>query len=250
MDKSGSVTFSSIDRSLHEHTTTLNMIVDMNNTSRSDRLLVRMMTISVVLWLAFASVNANSQSQDTVLVLGDSISSAYGLTIEEGWVAQLQNTFDEKGLDLNVVNASVTGDTTANGLGRLSGLLAEYEPRMLIIELGGNDGLRGLSVENLKANLISMAELANDYGAIPVVVSVQLPGNYGKAYNNLFASAFITAAEDTNAALVPSLFEGMDASAQWFQSDGIHPNASAQPLMLANVWKVIEPLLEEESQAQ
>jgi len=250
MDKSGSVTFSSIDRSLHEHTTTLNMIVDMNNTSRSDRLLVRMMTISVVLWLAFASVNANSQSQDTVLVLGDSISSAYGLTIEEGWVAQLQNTFDEKGLDLNVVNASVTGDTTANGLGRLSGLLAEYEPRMLIIELGGNDGLRGLSVENLKANLISMAELANDYGAIPVVVSVQLPGNYGKAYNNLFASAFITAAEDTNAALVPSLFEGMDASAQWFQSDGIHPSASAQPLMLANVWKVIEPLLEEESQAQ
>ena len=228
----------------------LNMIVDMNNTSRSDRLLVRMMTISVVLWLAFASVNANSQSQDTVLVLGDSISSAYGLTIEEGWVAQLQNTFDEKGLDLNVVNASVTGDTTANGLGRLSGLLAEYEPRMLIIELGGNDGLRGLSVENLKANLISMAELANDYGAIPVVVSVQLPGNYGKAYNNLFASAFITAAEDTNAALVPSLFEGMDASAQWFQSDGIHPSASAQPLMLANVWKVIEPLLEEESQAQ
>jgi len=250
MDKSGSVTFSSIDRSLHEHTTTLNMIVDMNNTSRSDRLLVRMMTISVVLWLAFASVNANSRSQDTVLVLGDSISSAYGLTIEEGWVAQLQNTFDEKGLDLNVVNASVTGDTTANGLGRLSGLLAEYEPRMLIIELGGNDGLRGLSVENLKANLISMAELANDYGAIPVVVSVQLPGNYGKAYNNLFASAFITAAEDTNAALVPSLFEGMDASAQWFQSDGIHPSASAQPLMLANVWKVIEPLLEEESQAQ
>ena len=222
----------------------------MNNTSRSDRLLVRMMTISVVLWLAFASVNANSQSQDTVLVLGDSISSAYGLTIEEGWVAQLQNTFDEKGLDLNVVNASVTGDTTANGLGRLSGLLAEYEPRMLIIELGGNDGLRGLSVENLQANLISMAELANDYGAIPVVVSVQLPGNYGKAYNNLFASAFITAAEDTNAALVPSLFEGMDASAQWFQSDGIHPSASAQPLMLANVWKVIEPLLEEESQAQ
>lgn len=250
MDKSGSVTFSSNDRPLHEHTTTLNMIVDMNNTSRSDRLLVRMMTISVVLWLAFASVNANSRSQDTVLVLGDSISSAYGLTIEEGWVAQLQNTFDEKGLDLNVVNASVTGDTTANGLGRLSGLLAEYEPRMLIIELGGNDGLRGLSVENLKANLISMAELANDYGAIPVVVSVQLPGNYGKAYNNLFASAFITAAEDTNAALVPSLFEGMDASAQWFQSDGIHPSASAQPLMLANVWKVIEPLLEEESQAQ
>jgi len=245
MDKSGSVTFSSNDRSLHEHTPTLNMIVDMNNTSRVNRLLVRLMTIPVILWLTVASVHADDQSQDTVLVLGDSISAAYGLSIEEGWVAQLQTTLDENELALKVINASVTGDTTANGLGRLKSLLTEYEPRMLIIELGGNDGLRGLSVKNLKANLISMAELANDYGAIPVVVSVQLPGNYGKAYNELFANAFITAAEDTNAALVPSMFAGMDASAEWFQTDGIHPSAKAQPLMLANVWKVIEPLLEE-----
>jgi len=217
----------------------------MNNTSRVNRLLVRLMTIPVILWLTVASVFADDQSQDTVLVLGDSISAAYGLSIEEGWVAQLQTTLDENELALKVINASVTGDTTANGLGRLKSLLTEYEPRMLIIELGGNDGLRGLSVKNLKANLISMAELANDYGAIPVVVSVQLPGNYGKAYNELFANAFITAAEDTNAALVPSMFAGMDASAEWFQTDGIHPSAKAQPLMLANVWKVIEPLLEE-----
>lgn len=203
------------------------------------------MTLPVLLWLSVASVHAESQSQDTVLVLGDSISAAYGLSIEEGWVAQLQDTLDENEIALKVINASVTGDTTANGLGRLKSLLNEYKPRMLIIELGGNDGLRGLSVKNLKANLISMAELANDFGAIPVVVSVQLPGNYGKAYNKLFANAFTTAAEETNAALVPSLFAGMDASAEWFQTDGIHPSASAQPLMLANVWKVIEPLLEE-----
>ena len=217
----------------------------MNNSSRVNHLLVRLMTLPVLLWLSVASVHAESQSQDTVLVLGDSISAAYGLSIEEGWVAQLQDTLDENEIALKVINASVTGDTTANGLGRLNSLLNEYKPRMLIIELGGNDGLRGLSVKNLKANLISMAELANDFGAIPVVVSVQLPGNYGKAYNKLFANAFTTAAEETNAALVPSLFAGMDASAEWFQTDGIHPSASAQPLMLANVWKVIEPLLEE-----
>ncbi len=217
----------------------------MNNSSRVNHLLVRLMTLPVLLWLSVASVHAESQSQDTVLVLGDSISAAYGLSIEEGWVAQLQDTLDENEIALKVINASVTGDTTANGLGRLKSLLNEYKPRMLIIELGGNDGLRGLSVKNLKANLISMAELANDFGAIPVVVSVQLPGNYGKAYNKLFANAFATAAEETNAALVPSLFAGMDASAEWFQTDGIHPSAKAQPLMLANVWKVIEPLLEE-----
>ena len=221
----------------------------MNNTSRANRLLARLMTVPVLLllclWLTVAGVHADDQSQDTILVLGDSISSAYGLSVEDGWVAQLQNTLDDNEFTLKVINASVTGDTTANGLGRLSGLLAEYQPRMLIIELGGNDGLRGLSVKNLKANLVSMAELANDYGAIPVVVSVQLPGNYGKQYNKLFASAFVTAAEETDAALVPSLFAGMDATAQWFQSDGIHPSAKAQPLMLANVWEVIEPLLEE-----
>ena len=217
----------------------------MNNSSRVNHLLVRLMTLPVLLWLSVASAHAESQSQDTVLVLGNSISAAYGLSIEEGWVAQLQDTLDENEIALKVINASVTGDTTANGLGRLKSLLNEYKPRMLIIELGGNDGLRGLSVKNLKANLISMAELANDFGAIPVVVSVQLPGNYGKAYNKLFANAFTTAAEETNAALVPSLFAGMDASAEWFQTDGIHPSASAQPLMLANVWKVIEPLLEE-----
>jgi len=221
----------------------------MNNSSRVNHLPVRLMTLPailwIMLWLTVASVHADSKSQDTVLVLGDSISAAYGLSIEEGWVAQLQDTLDENEIALKVINASVTGDTTANGLGRLKSLLNEYKPRMLIIELGGNDGLRGLSVKNLKANLISMAELANDFGAIPVVVSVQLPGNYGKAYNKLFANAFTNAAEETNAALVPSLFAGMDASAEWFQTDGIHPSASAQPLMLANVWKVIEPLLEE-----
>lgn len=225
----------------------------MNNTSHKNRLLHRLVGLPFSAWallllLCVSNVfvepsRADNTADDTVLILGDSISAAYGLSVEEGWVAQLQLKIDEDGFPLNVVNASVTGDTTANGLGRLANLLTEYQPGMLVIELGGNDGLRGLSIKKLKANLVSMAELANDFGAIPVIVSVQLPGNYGRAYNKLFANAFVTAAEETNAALVPSLFDGMDASGEWFQSDGIHPSAKAQPVMLENVWRVIQPLL-------
>lgn len=217
-------------------------MVEMNNTSHATRLR-QILWLPLLIWLALASAIADDE--DTVLVLGDSVSAAYGLAIEDGWVAQLQTKLDEKGMALKVVNASVTGDTSGNGLGRLPKLLQEYQPRMLIIELGGNDGLRGLSIKRLKSNLKAMAELANDYGTLPVIVSVQLPGNYGKAYNKLFANAFITAAADTDSALVTSLFDGMDASDKWFQSDGIHPSAVAQPVMLANILRVVEPLLEE-----
>ncbi len=190
---------------------------------------------------------ADANEPETILVLGDSISAAYGLSIDDGWVALLQDKLENENAEIKVVNASVTGDTSGNGLGRLPALLAEYNPQMLIIELGGNDGLRGLSIKNLKSNLTEMAEMANAIGTLPVIIAVQLPDNYGKAYNKLFASAFKTAADTTEAVLVTSLFEGMSASSEWFQSDGIHPSAKAQPVMLENVWKVVEPAL---SQAQ
>ena len=114
----------------------------------------------------------------------------------------------------------------------------------MIIELGGNDGLRGLSIKKLKENLTAMAAKSKDIGADVIITAVQLPGNYGKAYNKLFQQAFVTAADNSGSVLVPSLFEGMDASAQWFQSDGIHPSARAQPLMLDNVWQKTKALLE------
>lgn len=188
---------------------------------------------------------ANATDKETIVVLGDSISAAYGLAIDEGWVALLQEQLADEDDNINVVNASVTGDTSGNGLGRLPALLKEYNPRMLIIELGGNDGLRGLSIKKLKSNLTEMAEMANTIGAVPVIVAVQLPGNYGKAYNKLFAEAFSNAATTTDALLVTSLFDGMSASSEWFQSDGIHPSAKAQPVMLKNIWNVIEPAVEE-----
>lgn len=215
----------------------------MNISTRTRQLRNQLLSLLILVCLAVSSVQADET--ETLLVLGDSVSSGYGLAIDDGWVALLQNQLDQHDFKFKVVNASVTGDTSGNGLGRLPDLLAQYNPRMLIVELGGNDGLRGLSIKKLQSNLAGMAEMANQRGALPVIVAVQLPGNYGKVYNELFSKAFITAATETDAALVPSLFEGMSASAEWFQSDGIHPSAKAQSVMLENVWKIIEPLLNE-----
>lgn len=212
------------------------------NSSRKKNLLNKWW---LTLILCFAVAGADAEEAETILVLGDSISSAYGLATEDGWVMLLQDKLEDEDIELKVVNASITGDTSGNGLSRLPALLEEHNPRVLIIELGGNDGLRGLSVKKLKSNLIEMANMANTIGAMPVIVAVQLPGNYGKAYNKLFANAFTSAAVETDAALVPSLFDGMDATSKWFQSDGIHPSVKAQPVMLENVWDVVKPALDE-----
>lgn len=198
----------------------------------------------MLLWTEPAKLIADEPIQHTLLVVGDSISAAYGLATEEGWVALLQEKLEAEKYPIAVINASVTGDTTSNGLTRLPDLLTEYQPALVIIELGGNDGLRGLSIKKLRENLSNMASLSKDIGADVIIAGVQLPGNYGKAYSKLFKNAFSQAAESSGATLVASLFEGMDASAEWFQSDGIHPAAKAQPVMLDNIWKLAEPLLE------
>jgi len=197
-----------------------------------------------------APVSADETSPHTILVIGDSISAAYGLATEDGWVAKLRDKLKEENYPLKVVNASVTGDTSGNGLSRLPDLLIEYQPALVIIELGGNDGLRGLPPKRLKENLSSMANQSKDIGADVIIVAVQLPGNYGKAYNKFFQNAFTDTATDTDSVLVPSLFEGMDATPEWFQSDGIHPSAKAQPLMLDNVWQHAQPLLVKLAQEQ
>ncbi len=216
----------------------------MKNTSRQHPLPTIVWLIITALTLTLGNLRADDSPSRTIVVVGDSISAAYGIATEDGWVALLQKKIEDESFNMTVVNASVSGDTTANGLSRLPNLLTEYQPALVVIELGGNDGLRGLSVKKLKSNLNQMAAMARDSGAEVIIVSVQLPGNYGKAYNNLFAKAFASAAEDTNSTLVPSLFEGLDASKKWFQADGIHPGVLAQPVMLENVWQVATPLLE------
>ena len=163
-----------------------------------------------------------------------------------GWVALLEERIAREKIAANVVNASISGDTTAGGLARLPALLREKKPAVVVIELGGNDALRGLPLEATRANLVEMTKLAKAAGAKVVIVGMQLPPNYGRAYGDRFASLFADVAKTEGAALVPFLLKGIADVPQaeaMFQPDRIHPLASAHPTMLANVWPVLAPLL-------
>ena len=182
----------------------------------------------------------------TILVVGDSLSAEYGLVRGTGWVALLEERIVREKIAANVVNASISGDTTAGGLARLPALLREKKPAVVVIELGGNDALRGLPLEATRANLVEMTKLAKAAGAKVVIVGMQLPPNYGRAYGDRFASLFADVAKTEGAALVPFLLKGIADVPQaeaMFQPDRIHPLASAHPTMLANVWPVLAPLL-------
>ena len=182
----------------------------------------------------------------TVLVVGDSLSAEYGLARGTGWVALLEQRIAREQIAATVVNASISGDTTAGGLARLPALLREKKPSVVVVELGGNDALRGLPLEATRANLVEMTKLAKAAGAKVVIVGMQLPPNYGRAYGDCFAALFADVAKSEGAALVPFLLKGVADAANaetMFQPDRIHPLASAHPTMLANVWPVLAPLL-------
>ena len=179
----------------------------------------------------------------TLLVVGDSISAAFGLDTRQGWVALLEKRLAEKGFAHRVVNASVTGDTSAGGLARLPGLLAEYHPQWVIIELGGNDGLRGLPPAQLQQNLAAMVQQSQAIGARVVLLGMLLPPNYGVRYTTAFANVYKSLAQDPGVALVPFFLEGVGGVAGMMQPDGIHPAPQAQPVLLENVWPVLQPLL-------
>lgn len=179
-----------------------------------------------------------------ILILGDSLSAAYGMAVKDGWVALLQHKIDGTRYTVDVINASVSGDTSANGLTRLPALLEEYSPAVVILELGGNDGLRGLSVKKLKQNLVQMTESAQALDAKVIILGMQIPSNYGAAYTRLFSRSFVDAAEMTDALLVPFFLEGLETGLEWFQSDGIHPNENAQEIMLNNVWDTLAPVMD------
>ena len=178
-----------------------------------------------------------------LLVVGDSISAGYGLTKGTGWVDLLAARIEAQHLQWRVVNASITGDTTAGGRARLPALLAQHKPAVVIVELGGNDGLRGGNLRSTKDNLDAMVAAVRKAGAAPVVVGMKLPPNYGPAYTREFEALFGAVAKANNAALVPFFFAGFAESDTWFQSDRVHPTAAAQPRLLDNVWPVLSPLL-------
>jgi acyl-CoA thioesterase I len=189
---------------------------------------------------------AGAAKAHSVLVVGDSLSAEYGLQRGSGWVALLDARLARERPGTRVVNASISGDTTAGGVARLPALLREHRPTIVVLELGGNDALRGLPIETTRSNLVEMARLAKAAGARVLILGMQIPPNYGRSYGERFAAMFEEVARSQGAALVPFMLKGVADAPQaetMFQADRIHPLASAHPIILDNVWPVLELLL-------
>lgn len=203
------------------------------------------------LWLAGASwlatMPARGQAQGKrLLVLGDSISAEYGLKRGSGWVALLEKRLSEKKIDLEVINASISGETTSGGVSRLPALLEKHKPNFVIIELGGNDALRGLPLSMTEANLLAMTRAAKAAGAKVLLIGMQVPPNYGRRYNQELAALYYDVAKAEGTGLVAFFFKGIadtPIASSLFQADRIHPNEDAQPLLLVNVWTGLAPML-------
>lgn len=198
------------------------------------------------LGLIAAGVTAQAASPQVILVVGDSLSAEYGLERGKGWVALLDKQLARDKLAATVINASISGDTTSGGRSRLPALLKQHKPTLVVIELGGNDALRGLPLGMTRDNLLAMARAAKAAGAKVLVVGMQVPPNYGRQYGNDFAALFEAVAKAENTALVPFLLKGVADGPQaetLFQADRIHPREQAHPIMLANVWAGLKPML-------
>ncbi len=197
----------------------------------------------VALALALLGSIAAAAVAPTILIVGDSISAGYGLPPGSGWTTLLQQRLADERYAYRVVNASISGDTSAGGRARLGALLAQYRPAVTVIELGGNDGLRGGDLEAMRANLEAMIVAAQKTGSRVLVIGMQLPPNYGPSYVHRFAAIYGEVAAAHHAALVPFLFEGFADDNAMFQPDRIHPLVAAQPKLLDNVWSELKPLL-------
>ncbi len=206
----------------------------------------------VVLWvLMMAGMSATagaaaeaSAKAPTILVFGDSLSAGYGLAhVESGWVELLRAKLKSEGYGYQVVNASVSGETTAGGLARLPRALSLHHPQIVILELGGNDGLRALPMDQMRSNLAKMVDLSLAIQARVLILGMRIPPNYGGDYTEQFRQSFIEVAHDKKVALVPFLLADIALDPALMQADGVHANESGQPKMLANVWPALQPLL-------
>ena len=183
-----------------------------------------------------------AQAAKTILVFGDSLSAGYGIAQEAAWPSLLDKRLQEKRLDYSVVNASISGETTSGGRSRLDAALATYKPTVVVIALGANDGLRGLPITSTRDNLTAMAESAQKAKARVLIVGMRIPPNYG-AYADQFYAVFAEVSKARKTALVDFLLDGVATQPKLFQADNMHPTAEAQPRLLDNVWKGLEPLL-------
>ena len=202
-----------------------------------------MKRLLVLFVLVAASVSAKVETP-VILVFGDSISAGYGLErVEQSWVALLQTRLKDQEYGYQVVNASVSGETTAGGLARLPRALMLHQPKIVILELGGNDGLRALPIAQMRANLVRMVDLASAAGAKVVLLGMRMPPNYGPEYTEQFRLCYSDLARDKKLSLVPFLLNDIALVPDLMQADGIHPNELGQPKLLANVWPSLKPLL-------
>ncbi|MBC52342.1 MAG: arylesterase [Gammaproteobacteria bacterium] len=198
-----------------------------------------------VLLLVFSIAGGiSAEAEDgTLLVFGDSLSAAYRMDERDGWVALLQNRLDAQAIALQVVNGSVSGETTAGGLARLPAMLDAHQPDIVILELGGNDGLRGLPVSSIRQNLERMIQMSQQAGAEVILAGIQIPPNYGPRYTGPFYAQYEELANQYDVVLIPFLLDGIAEHPALMQDDGIHPTAEAQPMIVEIVWPVLQRLL-------
>lgn len=199
----------------------------------------KLLTLIVLLLAA----GAQGSESPTVLIFGDSLSAGYGIDVDQSWAALLQARLEQQGYEHRVVNASISGETTEGGAARIEGALEQFTPQLVILELGGNDGLRGFPPARMQANLQKIAVEALDSGAAVVLLGIRIPSNYGPRYSRAFEAAFRNVAEELEIPMVEFFMEGIALNDALLQADRIHPTAAAQPLLLDNAWPLISATL-------
>jgi acyl-CoA thioesterase I len=196
-----------------------------------------------VLLYLLLSMSLPALASPTLLVVGDSLSAGYGVTTDRRWVTLLSQRMHQRCPGSEVINASISGDTSSGGVTRLPPLLQQHHPDLVVVELGGNDGLRGIGAKTMRQNLLQMVKLSKDAGARVLLLGVRLPANYGPDFVNAFHQVYYDVAEAASVPLVPFFLEGVALDRSLMQGDGIHPNDDGQPRLLENVWRRLEPIL-------
>ena len=194
--------------------------------------------------MLFAAAAAQAASAPTVLVFGDSLSAGYGIDVDQSWPALLQSRLESQGYEHRVINASISGETTEGGVTRIGSTLENFSPELVILELGGNDGLRGFPPERMKANLQTIIETTKTSGAAIIMLGIRIPTNYGPRYTGAFENVYRELAEQSGVLWIEFFMEGIALNEELMQDDGIHPNAEAQLILLDNAWPIIRQSLE------
>lgn len=219
------------------------MQISFNKTEQLKRKMKKHVRATTCVLFLILSLSAHSASKP-ILVLGDSLSAEYGLVHGSGWVSLLEEKLQTEKIDVAIVNASISGETTSGGLSRLPGLLKKYQPRIVVIELGANDALRGLSLTATRNNMQAMIDNARKSQSKVLLIGMQIPPNYGTAYTQQFANLYPKLAKQSKSALVPFMLEDIVENPDNFQTDRIHPTAEAQPQILKNIWPYLKQLLQ------